>query len=173
MKTRNSFKITNRLPSLFVPNYLLSFSKKFVNLSTTVLCRYDSNLYFSKSCNRDTGDYDVTKPENSTLPSTKICKDKQSKVKLVIKIPSNLQLNREGSDLPKPVARHFSLPGHSHEHMEICGINLHFGNNETRKRKELRLIFKLGTLARTIFIRLITNIFLTNWMLLISTNGKT
>ena len=52
-----------------------------------------------------------------------------------------------GSDLSKPVARHFNLPGHSHEHMEICGIYLHLGNNETRKRKEQRLIFKLGTLA--------------------------
>ena len=28
-----------------------------------------------------------------------------------------------------------------------CGIYLHLGNNETRKRKEQRLIFKLGTLA--------------------------
>ena len=37
--------------------------------------------------------------------------------------------------------------GHSHEHMEICGIYLHLGNNETRKRKEQRLVFKLGTLA--------------------------
>ena len=27
------------------------------------------------------------------------------------------------------------------------GISLHFGNNETRKRKEQRIIFKLGTLA--------------------------
>ena len=45
------------------------------------------------------------------------------------------------------MARHFNLPGHSHEHMEICGIYLHLGNNETRKRKEQRLIFKLGTLA--------------------------
>ena len=52
-----------------------------------------------------------------------------------------------GSDLSKPVARHFNLPGHSHEHMEICGIYLHLGNNETRKRKEQRVIFKLGTLA--------------------------
>ena len=31
--------------------------------------------------------------------------------------------------------------------LEICGIYLHLGNNETRKRKEQRLIFKLGTLA--------------------------
>ena len=58
-----------------------------------------------------------------------------------------LDVKNKGSDLSKPVARHFNLPGHSHKHMEICGIYLHLGNNETRKRKEQRLIFKLGTLA--------------------------
>ena len=58
-----------------------------------------------------------------------------------------LDVKNKGSDLSKPVARHFNLPGHSHEHMEICGFYLHLGNNETRKRKEQRLIFKLGTLA--------------------------
>ena len=58
-----------------------------------------------------------------------------------------LDMKNKGSDRSKPVARHFNLPGHSHEHMEICGINLHLENNETRKRKEQRLIFKLGTLA--------------------------
>ena len=58
-----------------------------------------------------------------------------------------LDVKNKGSDLSKPVAGHFNLPGHSHEHMEICGIYLHLGNNETRKRKEQRLIFKLGTLA--------------------------
>ena len=58
-----------------------------------------------------------------------------------------LDVKKKGSDLSKPVARHFNLPDHSHEHMEICGIYLHLGNNETRKRKEQRLIFKLGTLA--------------------------
>ena len=58
-----------------------------------------------------------------------------------------LDVKNKGSDLSKPVARHFNLPGHSHEHMEICGIYLHLGNNETRKRKEQGLIFKLGTLA--------------------------
>ena len=58
-----------------------------------------------------------------------------------------LDVKNKGSDLSKPVARHFNLPGHSQEHMEICGTYLHLGNNETRKRKEQRLIFKLGTLA--------------------------
>ena len=42
--------------------------------------------------------------------------------------------NKE-SDLSKPVARYFSLPGHSHEHMEICGINLHFGTVKLEKGK--------------------------------------
>ena len=78
-----------------------------------------------------------------------------------------LDVKNKGSDLSKPVARHFHLPGHSHEHREICGVNYHLGNNETRKRKEQRLVFKLGTLAPNgingpIFIRLISNIFLTN-----------
>ena len=78
-----------------------------------------------------------------------------------------LDVKNKGSDLSKPVARHFNLPGHSHELMEICGIYLHLGNNETRKRKEQRLIFKLGTLApnginERFFICLISNIFLTN-----------
>ena len=58
-----------------------------------------------------------------------------------------LDVKNKGSDLSKPVARHFNFLGHSHEHIEICGIYLHLGNNETRKRKEQRLIFKLGTLA--------------------------
>ena len=49
--------------------------------------------------------------------------------------------------LSKPVARHFNLPGHSFRNMQICGITLHNGSNESRKRKEQKLIFKLGTLA--------------------------
>ena len=74
-----------------------------------------------------------------------------------------LDVKNKGSDLSKPVPRHFNLPSHSHEHMEICGIYLHLGNNETRKRKEQRLIFKLGAFNSsqrnqwTIFIRLIPN----------------
>ena len=58
-----------------------------------------------------------------------------------------IDVKNKGSDLSKPVVRHFNLSGHSHEHMEICGIYLHLGKNETRKRKEQRLIFKLGTLV--------------------------
>ena len=39
--------------------------KIFDSLSTTVLCHYDSKLHFSKF--RDTGNYAVIEPENSTL----------------------------------------------------------------------------------------------------------
>ena len=49
-----------------------------------------------------------------------------------------LDVKNKGSDLSKPVARHFNLPGHSCEHMEICRINLHFGNNETRLKGKNR-----------------------------------
>ena len=55
--------------------------------------------------------------------------------------------NIDKSTINYNCARHFNLPGHSHEHMEYCGVCLHLGNNETRKRKEQSLIFKLGTLA--------------------------
>ena len=51
------------------------------------------------------------------------------------------------SGLSKPVARHFNLPGHSHELMEICGINLHLGSNETRKRKETETDFQTRDLG--------------------------
>ena len=38
--------------------------------------------------------------------------------------------------LSKPVARHFILPGRSHKHMQICGINLHLENNSKKERTE-------------------------------------
>ena len=46
----------------------------------------------------------------------------------------------------KPVARHFNLPGHSKEHMSICGLSLHQGNTDSRKNLEQRFIFQIGTL---------------------------
>ena len=51
------------------------------------------------------------------------------------------------SDLSKPITDHFGLADHSHEHMENVRNQLVPRGNETRKRKEQRLIFKLGTLA--------------------------
>ena len=65
----------------------------------------------------------------------------------------------KGSDLPKPMGRHFNLSGHSHEHMEICGINLHLGSNETRKRKEQSRDLGSQGNQRTIFICIVKHIF--------------
>ena len=58
-----------------------------------------------------------------------------------------LHVKNNSKDVSKPVARHFNLPGHSDSHMTICGISLHCGTSDSRKRKEQSLIFKLGTLA--------------------------
>ena len=58
-----------------------------------------------------------------------------------------LDVKNKGSDLSKPVARHFNLPGHSHEHMEICGIYLHLGNNETRKKERTETNFQTRDLS--------------------------
>ena len=35
-----------------------------------------------------------------------------------------LDVKNKGSDLSKPVARHFNLTGHSHEHMETQATNI-------------------------------------------------
>ena len=72
-----------------------------------------------------------------------------------------LDVKNKESDLSKPVTRHFSHPDHSHEHMEICGINLHFGNNEKEKTKRHFETRELGSQRNqwTIFIRLISNIY--------------
>ena len=37
-------------------------------------------------------------------------------------------------DASKPVARNFNLPNHSQKHMVVCGLSLHLGNTETRKK---------------------------------------
>ena len=54
---------------------------------------------------------------------------------------------QSNTDAPKPVARHFNLPNHSHHNMTICGLFLHRGNTESRKNLEQKLIFQLGTLS--------------------------
>ena len=55
-----------------------------------------------------------------------------------------LDVKNKGSDLPKPVARHFSLQGHSHKYMEICGINLHLGTMKLEKGKNRDSFSNLG-----------------------------
>ena len=46
---------------------------------------------------------------------------------------------------PKPVARHFNLPNHSHHNMTICALSLYHWNTEKRKNLEQKFIFQLGT----------------------------
>ena len=74
-------------------------------------------------------------------------------------------VERNGKDASKPVARHFSLPNHSSQHMTICGLSLHQGNTESRKNLEQKFIFQIGTLyphginERRLFIQLIYSCF--------------
>ena len=58
-----------------------------------------------------------------------------------------LHAEQNNADASKPVARHFNLPNHSHHNMTICGLSLHHGNTESRKNREQKLIFQLGTLS--------------------------
>ena len=46
----------------------------------------------------------------------------------------------------KPVARHFNLPDHSQDNMTVCGLSLHHGDQESRRRSEGNFICQLGTL---------------------------
>ena len=55
-------------------------------------------------------------------------------------------VEKDDKDVSKPVARHFNLPGHSKEHMSICGLSLHQGTTDSRKNLEQRFIFQIGTL---------------------------
>ena len=54
---------------------------------------------------------------------------------------------QNNTDASKPVTRHFNLPNHSHHTMTICGLSLHHGNTESRKKLEQKFIFQLGTLS--------------------------
>ena len=50
-------------------------------------------------------------------------------------------------DASKPVARHFNLHNHSQKHMAVCGLTLHLGHTESRKNREQKFIFQIGTLS--------------------------
>ena len=50
------------------------------------------------------------------------------------------------NDVDKPVARHFDAANHSISDMKICAISPISGGNDSRKRHEKRLIFKIGTI---------------------------
>ena len=50
------------------------------------------------------------------------------------------------NDVDKPVARHFNAANHSISNMKICAISPISGGNDSRKRHENGLIFKIGTI---------------------------
>ena len=51
------------------------------------------------------------------------------------------------NDVNKPVARHFNAANHSSiPDIKVCAISPISGGNDSRKRHEKRLIFKIGTI---------------------------
>ena len=50
------------------------------------------------------------------------------------------------NDVDKPVARHFNAANHSISDIKVCAISPISGGNNSRKRHEKRLIFKIGTI---------------------------
>ena len=55
-------------------------------------------------------------------------------------------VEKNDTDLWKPVGRHFNLPNYSHHNMTVCGLSLNGGNTERRKNLEEKFIFQLGSL---------------------------
>ena len=55
-------------------------------------------------------------------------------------------VEKDDKNASKPVARLFNLPNHSMQHMAVCGFSLHQGNSESRKTREQKFIFQIGTL---------------------------
>ena len=49
------------------------------------------------------------------------------------------------NDVDKSVARHFNIVNHSISDIKVCVISRISGGNDSRKRQEKRLIFKIGT----------------------------
>ena len=50
------------------------------------------------------------------------------------------------NDVDKPVARHFNAANHSISDINVCAISPISGGNDSHKRHEKRLIFKIGTI---------------------------
>ena len=56
-------------------------------------------------------------------------------------------VERNDKGASKPVAKHFNLPNRSKQHMAVCGLSLHLGSSESRKKTlEQKFIFQIGTL---------------------------
>ena len=50
----------------------------------------------------------------------------------------------------KTIARHFSLPSHSRQHVTVCDLSLHQGSSESRKTLNKNLFLKSALLILTV-----------------------
>ena len=76
------------------------------------------------------------------------CKTGETERRLADRFREHLRdAEQNNTDAPKPVARHFNLPNHSHHNMTVYGLSLHHGNTESSKNLEQKFIFQLGTLS--------------------------
>ena len=56
---------------------------------------------------------------------------------------------RNNNNVDKPVARHFNAANHSISYVKVCAISPVSGGNDSRKRHEKGLFFKIGTIHLT------------------------
>ena len=54
--------------------------------------------------------------------------------------------------MDKPAARHFNAANHSVSDIKVCAISLISGDNDSRKRHEKRLIFKIGIICMYMYM---------------------
>ena len=55
-------------------------------------------------------------------------------------------VEKDGKNASKPVARYFNLPNHSMQHTAVCGLSLNQGSTESRKTLEQKFMFQIGNL---------------------------
>ena len=55
-------------------------------------------------------------------------------------------IERNERDASKPVDRHWNLPNHSKQHLEVCGLPIHQDSSESRIFLEQKFIFQIGTI---------------------------
>ena len=71
-------------------------------------------------------------------------------------------VEKNDKDASNPVARHFSLPNHSKQHMAICGLSLHQGTTEAARIWNKNSSSKSAPLIPTVLTNAfhLTNVFL-------------
>ena len=55
-------------------------------------------------------------------------------------------IERNERDASKPVDRHWNLPNHSKQHLEVCGLPIHQDSSESYILLEQKFIFQIGTM---------------------------